>query len=474
MPSWAERLAEHRDEALSSSKPLSKSSSFHPPVKAPRQDKRNRIVLQKSGLLSLVPGCVLGVSQFLSYADVLELRSVCKQLFRFIMEDDYLWEEQLKHFHTEMENLYEGTLLRTDFALLPKGGFKRFAMEHHLYHFDSLRAWNLQDYITLRDEHTGFFTVPLYQKPRVQPSSSSSDVLRKQEIGAPLLLRDVESRSIPISLYTIKRQHQDLKPVDMSDEDAVLQYALALSIAEAASGNDSHPFQCIQQKLSHETFSPSQILSLVDDFSARQHGGEHLLHVEDVTYEESAEFISALSLTISAVKRRRLHLDSHRHRNSNGQNTRPRYFPGSPLKDTNVPPVNRMLSSFTGQLVEISQTEMLSLCQTQLRKEWVEAIELFMGCSSSHSSGTGPCSRVLPLHSEADSRGRVYPAQWIRCFLLPEVCQQHVLALLLVDPVRAFFLIEEIVTIADDPEMEPDAVIAQRAVTYGHGMNPNI
>lgn len=473
MPSWAERLAEHREETLSSSKPFSKSSSFHPLVKAPHKAKSNKIVLQKSGLLSLVPGCLQGVSQFLSYTDVLELRSVCKQLFRFIMEDDYLWEGQLKDFHTEMENLYGGTLLRTDFAFSPKGGFEQFAMEHRLYNFDCLRAWNLQDYVTLRDERTGFFTVPLYQKPRVHPGSSSPDVSLKQEIGSPLLLRDVESRGVPISLYTIKRKHQNPKPIDMSDEDAMLQYALALSVAEAI-GNDSHPFQFAQSKLSQETFSPSQILSLIDDFSARLCDTGHPLHVEDVTDEESSEFISTLSLTISAVKRRRLHLDSHRHRYYNGQNSRPRYSPGSLLKDVNLPPVNRMLSSFTGKLVEISQPEMLWLCQTELRKEWVEAIELFLGCPSSHSRGTGWRSCVAPLHSEADSRERVYPAEWIRCFLLPEVCQQHVLALLLVDPVRAFFLIEEIVSNADGPEMEPDAVIAQRAIRYGHGMNPNI
>lgn len=474
MPSWAELLAQHNSGSHHSKGKEVLTPSHVDPILETRKDELNSITLPESGFLSLVPGCIQNISKFLSYGDVLQLRSVCTQLHRFITADDVLWDSQLERFHTEMENLYGAMLLRTDFAFPFRKGFERFAMERRLYHFDSMRAWSLQEYTSLHDGETGIFTVPLYQKT-LRATCSEWELCNKQEIGAPLLLRKMENQTIPIRLYSIERgRHQGKEPLDMNDEDAVLQYVLALSVAESGR-NDSHPFEDIRRKFSQKQFTPSQILSVVDGFSSASPNNEMRFHVEDTTDTENHEFISALSLTVTAVKHRRLLVSNRRSRQNNGQNSSPHNSLRLSCGIGAIPPENKILSAFGGQLLEISKHEMLSLCRSQLRNEVIDALETFIGYEPSHSRAAGVESRshVTQLERKDNVAGRVYPVGWIRCFLLPEVCKQSVIALLVVDPIRAFFLIQEIRSVTDTPEQEPDVIIAQRAVVYGRGLNPN-
>lgn len=446
MPSWAELLAKDKKKASrSGKKELQESSCLHPNFEDLKNNELSMVGLRKSGILSLVPGCIQYISNFLSYGDVLQLRSACKQLNNFITADDVLWDTQLAVFRAEMGNLYGATLLRTDFAFSAKTGFERFMVERRLYHFDSMRTWNLQEHTSLRDESTGIFTVPLYQKGAEHLSRSEWNLSEKQEIGAPLPLEKVEKLVIPIHFYSIKTEdHQDAKPLDMNDEEAVLKYVLAQSVAESGR-NNYHPFEYASEKFSRRILSPSQILSSLDRFSTLLSENEGQLHIEDTTEVENPEFISALSLTLSAVKRRRLLIDKRQYRQSNGQSVYRSFFQGLPCEVEDVPQENKILSSFTGKLLEISRKEMLSLCRTLLQKESIASIETFMGYEASHSIGIRPKSgsHGVPFSNGTIPVGRIYPVEWCRCFLLPEVCQEHAVALLIVDPIRAFFLIED-------------------------------
>lgn len=478
MSTWADRLSVHKEpkykkevspHLADNNKSYSHDRNLENLFSASSQQEC-AVKLTEFGLLSLVPGCFQCISSFLEYGDVLQLRAVCKLLKRYITDDDIIWEEQLRRFRVEMRNLYGATLLRTDFATSSSlSGFEQFEVEHKLYDFDSRRTWCLHEDSSIRDEETGMFTIPLYQAHEVSYPEDDFIVQEEQTVGAPPRLKRVLPQAFPISILQPKRStHDDLVPVDMNDEEAVLRYVLALSAREGGSSASPHqlnPFEHAASTTANPFYHTGQLMSMVDELRRMSSTDGGRFEVMDITAEQNPNFVTALSLTLSAAKRRRLHLKNH-HRalRNNGQSTRNRLGAQTSRvenTDQRLPAENQVLSCFTGQLLEISSEEMLNLSYEQLDKRWYNVIKAFIRGSGEVSS------------KESHVTERVYPPEWARYFLLPEVCKDHTLGLLVVDPLRALFLVQKEKFVDNDSDHEPDNIVAQHAVRYGRGYNAN-
>lgn len=472
MSTWADRLGAHKAQKPKAALPHPAFSNNHAKNQSNECDNLFSVsceedVVKESGILSLVPGCFQCISSFLEYGDILQLRAVCKLLKRYITDDDVIWEEQLKRFRVEMRNLYGSNLLRTDFATSsPLCGFEQFEVEHKLYSFDSHRTWSLYEDSSLRNEDTGMFTIPLYQEHEISFSEDDFIVQEEQIVGAPPCLKHVLPKSFPIRIFHPKRStHEDLIPVDMNDEEAMLRYVLALSAQEnGESSRHSNPFELAASITANPFYHTSQLMVMVDELrrSSSPDGGR--FNIMDKTEEQNQSFVKALSLTLSAAKWRRLHLrNHHRALRNNGQTSRNRL--GSHRAQNTeqyLPAENQILTSFTGQLLEISSEEMFNLCHEYLDKQWYSAIKRFVTGGNEASSKGGHANE------------RVYPEAWARYFLLPELCEEHTLGLLVVDPLRALLLVQREKGAHIDSDEEPDNIVAQHAVRYGRGYNSNI
>lgn len=375
------------------------------------------------------PYCLQLISAFASFPDVLQLRRASRQLAHYISSDDLIWEDQLRYFYREMTNVYGNILLRADFACAELHGFQRFAVHHRLYMFDCQRVWNLSEFTSIRDDRTGLFTVPLYTDVQklVLPSS------RRQMVGAALSVEHLPQHRTPIRIFQPSRNTSS-----GADED-MLQYVLTLSREEL---NHSHtnPFMNAGLSVRDPCYSSSQLMTMVDTW----HGPnlEWRFGVSDKTTSESEAFLTCLSLTLSGAMRRRLHLPNH-HRavRNNGQTSRRRLGnQDAESVENGIPEQNMILSNFRGALLEISESEVSQLC-LGLELKYREAIHLFVHGESKYSTLT------------AD---RVYPSSWVRYFLLPEVCNENICAFLIVDPLRALILVQELCDWESDIPLHDD------------------
>lgn len=450
MTTWADRLqvlrectSAQRDEVIK-------------PTKEVKQE-------DDSELLQLSPGCFQVIASFLSYGDLQEMCRVSKKIENILAADNVLWEDQLISFHSEMRNLYGDHLLRSDFACIPESDvFSQFMAERGLYDFDSNRTWNLHEYTQIRDETTGVFTIPLYREPTCGKGERGKEKLPM--IGAPPFAESISNEDLSVRiLHPERRSSAAAPPVDMNDEEAMLQYALTLSMKTSSASQRHNPFTDAHVNVAQPFYTPTQLLTMVDEVRRVVTSDRYGLY--DKTDEECDTFLSVLSTTLSGAKRRRLLLKNHHHAlRNNGQTSRRRMGSQQAHQDPNSTPIpteNRILAAFTGTLIEISAAETIQLCQKMLDKKWLAAVQTFV--SGANENGRETTDPPLP---------RPYPKEWVRYFLIPEVCVERRLGIVIIDPIRAFLLVQEEMRIVDS-DAEPDDIVAQHPVVYGRGYNAN-
>ncbi|CCW66216.1 unnamed protein product [Phytomonas sp. Hart1] len=242
---------------------------------------------------------------------------------------------------------------------------------------------------------------------------------------------------------------------------------------------------------------PSEIMTLIDMINSGT-TAQSLIPLVDTTKREDELFLLAMGETLKGARRRRLHLGNH-HRAlaNNGQTTRhrlgppaagtnqslfrspsPPFYssyqtersPSSPEADMDEgngrngngnenrqtaamsgpttpsaqlppPPVNSMLRCFTGVLMEIHKREAYQLCEKFLgSSKLLDDFILFHTTINPWLCG----KRGGNLASSAFGAGT-------RFFMLPELCRNGRIGLLVVDMVRMLIIVEDEKTARDDP-----------------------
>lgn len=451
MATWASFLKKEAPITPPSSLNLLPCHSSAEPTK--REEKK-----PQSGILSLHLGCIQQISRLLEYRDVFELQRTCKLLHNLIFNDDVLWEDQCSAYYFELQNLYCSNLLRTDFAGLDLHGQDGFRSLLHLYNFDTVRLWHLDDCFTLTDEFTGMFSIPLYRDDGNKMDENGCPIYGEQQVGAPLLVQSLPSKALPIRVFKPYRKTLAF-PDNPEDEEAGLRYALALSALESKKFQ-SNPFEYAFLEAAEPVYSPGELLTMAESFYTSREFTR--LQCSDQTEQENCVFLSSLSKTLTAAKQRRLHLGNH-HRavRNNGQRSRNRLgglADSHKDPDSATLPVNKMLADFSGALLEVSAEEISNLCDSLLGEKCLSAIKDFVEVAPN----TG---------SSASYTNRVFPKEWVRYFILPEVCKEGRIGLLVVDPVRILCLVENE---RENNEYIPEEhFVRHRLVQLGQGSNGN-